>query len=75
VDADFAFEATSSMREELSQRAPSTSLSTACARFRGRGFERRSRARDPGSLHFGDQPVPADIDELVARAMVAEMMR
>lgn len=32
-------------------------------------------ARDPDSLVAGDQPVPADIDETVARAMVAEMMR
>ena len=32
-------------------------------------------AREPGSLHFGDQAVPDDIDEFVARAMVAEMMR
>lgn len=32
-------------------------------------------ARDPASLSLGDQPVPADIDDVVARAMVAEMMR
>jgi adenosylhomocysteinase len=32
-------------------------------------------AQDPVSLRPGDQPVPADIDEDVARAMVAEMMR
>ena len=32
-------------------------------------------ARDPASLNLGDQPVPADIDDAVARAMVAEMMR
>ncbi len=32
-------------------------------------------ARDPASLSLGDQPVPADIDDAVARAMVAEMMR
>ncbi|MCP3974119.1 MAG: adenosylhomocysteinase [bacterium] len=30
---------------------------------------------EPGSLRLGDQAVPADIDEFVARAMVAEMMR
>ena len=29
----------------------------------------------PETCHAGDQPVPADIDEAVARAMVAEMMR
>jgi len=32
-------------------------------------------AIDAESLPPGDQPVPADIDETVARAMVAEMMR
>lgn len=32
-------------------------------------------ALDPGSLVAGDQAVPTDIDETVARAMVAEMMR
>ena len=32
-------------------------------------------ALDPASLSLGDQPVPADIDDVVARAMVAEMMR
>ncbi|MGI9666045.1 MAG: adenosylhomocysteinase [Acidimicrobiia bacterium] len=32
-------------------------------------------ALDEGSLRPGDQPVPADIDDTVARAMVAEMMR
>ncbi len=32
-------------------------------------------AVDPGSLRLGDQAVPADIDELVARSMVAEMMQ
>ncbi|MGI9609134.1 MAG: adenosylhomocysteinase, partial [Acidimicrobiia bacterium] len=32
-------------------------------------------ALKPESLHFGDQAVPADIDESVARAMVDEMMR
>jgi adenosylhomocysteinase len=30
-------------------------------------------ARDPGSLTPGDQPVPGDIDNVVSRAMVAEM--
>jgi adenosylhomocysteinase len=32
-------------------------------------------ALHPESLELGDQAVPADIDETVARAMVAEMMR
>jgi len=32
-------------------------------------------ALDPSSLESGDQAVPADIDETVARAMVTEMMR
>lgn len=32
-------------------------------------------ALSPDSLRFGDQPVPADIDEFVAGAMVDEMMR
>lgn len=32
-------------------------------------------ALDPRSLIAGDQPVPADIDETVARAMVANLMR
>jgi adenosylhomocysteinase len=32
-------------------------------------------AVDPASLNPGDQPVPADIDDAIARAMVAEMMR
>ncbi|NND01684.1 MAG: adenosylhomocysteinase [Acidimicrobiia bacterium] len=32
-------------------------------------------ALDPDSLPVGDQPVPSDIDETVARAMVAEMMK
>lgn len=32
-------------------------------------------ALDPDSLRFGDQAVPADIDEFVARTMVDEMMR
>ncbi len=32
-------------------------------------------ARNAGSLPSGDQAVPADIDETVARAMVAEMMQ
>ena len=32
-------------------------------------------ALDPASLRPGDQPVPPDIDDAVARAMVAEMMK
>ncbi len=32
-------------------------------------------AVDPDSLEPGDQPVPSDIDETVAREMVHQLMR